>query len=206
MFKKHLNSLNLTRTHLIIFVLALIVVSGAGIIVADRSNVPTKPNTRTAPAANSSQKSFVAKVVISPATKAQGDILTIKEYGITIPLKSDLHNLSYVTQSNPQKTLLIINLEIDSYTNMANKCLGLRAGTSQSIASIVKTSGKYDAATNPNVRNLKQFDGFYIADIGASLPAKVACKDPSLQSQYDGLYAQLNSALNSSFASAKLSS
>jgi len=166
----------------------------------------TRNNTAGKGASNKTQNATAQKVVNSPAVSANQNVLNIKEYGISVPLSSDLQGISYVAQSNPQHTLVVVDLKSDVYTTLTNKCIGATDGTPQNLAVIVKTKGQYSASQNPNVTFLKQFKDFYIANIGGSQSGKITCRDASVQADYDALFNQLNSGLQASFANATLSS
>lgn len=161
---------------------------------------------KNSPAIARNTQTNTTKVVEGPKTAAKDGMLDIKEYGVAVPLSADLNGLTYVAETNPQKTLIIINLKLDSFTDLANKCVGSPKGTPQTLAALIKTKGQYDPKQDPNAKLLKQFNDFYISLIGGSLPAKLKCKDPSVQTQYDALYDKLQGALASSFANANVTS
>lgn len=142
-------------------------------------------------------------VVKGPKTTATSGTLNIKEFGVSVPLSADLNGLSYVAESNPQKTITLISVKLDSFTAVADKCVGLPGSAPQTFASLVKTKGQYDPQKDPNATLLKQFGDFYISNVGGSQPPKVTCKDSSVQAQYDSVSSQLNGALQASFANAK---
>ena len=185
----------LTQTMILLAAAVLIVVIGA--YVLSRSHTSSKKQS-TAP---TKQVPSGTKT----AGAAKGSQFEIKEYGVAITLPAELKGLSYKAETNPQKTFTIVNLKTDDYSALANKCSGAAKDTPQTLASLVKTNGNYDPNQIPKSQNLKQFDNFYIANLGGSQPPGVVCKDQPVQQQYNELYVKLSNALNSSFSSARLS-
>lgn len=178
---------------LILVAAVIIIAIIAWLVVKHQSQ---KPAAATKPTVSSNT------TAVKAAAGAPGGTLNIKEFGISVPLAADLKGLTYTADTNPQKTITIVNLKLDAFTALANKCVGQPAGTSQTLASLAKTNGTYDPTQSPRTVNLHQFDGFYVSDLGSSVAQGVVCNDQSVQGQYNDLYGRLTNALNSSFANA----
>jgi len=179
----------------VMFVIVILVLGLGGWYLVSHHNKTNKNSS----AASSQASSQGAKVT------ATSEKLNLKEFGVTVPVPSDLKGLKYSTTTSPDKIITIINLQLDQYTSMANKCTGAAANTSVVLASLVKSTGQYQPNQMPPSINLKQFPDFYIGSIGGSLPQGVTCKDQTTQKQYDDLFMKLSTALTSAFNSAQLS-
>lgn len=122
-----------------------------------------------------------------------------KEFGITVNLPEELKNLKYVAEVSPDKSIAILMLQLDSYDNVAGKCLGTPGKGIPALATLKKIKGQYNSEQIPKTINLKQFDSFYI---GGNLPVSLTCKDQTYQAQYDKLADQLTKAIETTFANA----
>ena len=172
----------------LIVVLAILVIL-AVVLVANRDN--TKPTTDTPSSATAGDV----------AGKA-GSTLVIKDLGVQIILPSSLAGMTYTTATPSSKSgqaTPIVNLSLNQYTDLANKCLSAANSVTHTFASLIKIPGKAGAGAQP----LKQFNDFYIAKLTASLPKDTKCKDAATQQSFDSMTKTLNDALQSSFQDAK---
>ena len=116
--------------------------------------------------------------VISSDQSTPAPIFTFKEFGVKIPLPSELKGLAYeaktITGSNDQKyTALYVTT--DSLHKSINACNGNFAEpvSNASFGALNKTDGKYPATpTMDDGTLLKQFDKFFI---GISYPNGLPC-------------------------------
>jgi hypothetical protein len=131
---------------------------------------------------------------------------TFKELGIQVGLPPLISKLSYTVSrppaTVPDKSLFFTRLQLDKYTELANRCFKLKASTPQYFANLVKSAGSA-GTTNPNAQVLKQFKDYYISDIGASIGSAAKCTDPSVQQDLKTMNANLNKALVNAFQTAQ---
>lgn len=128
---------------------------------------------------------------------------TFKALGVKAALPGALLGMKAAIGQPPAGTkaslAAVTTLQLDSYTALANKCLGLPPGTKQNFANLVKVTNLQQGMPKP----LKQFKGFNIVNLGASLPSNVTCKDKDTQAELKSLSNQLNSALSQALNSAQ---
>lgn len=159
-------------------------------------NGPSKSTTSNGVTANSSDLT-----VTSTSPK-----YTFKELGVQVSLPSFISKLSYTVSrppaAVPDKSLFFTRLQLDSYTQVANRCFKLKATTPQYFANLVKNQGE-PGASNPNVQVLKQFNNYYITNIGASIGSVAKCTDTSVQQDLVNINANLNKALVNAFQTAQ---
>jgi len=129
---------------------------------------------------------------------------TFKEFGVAVTLPPALQGLKYTVSTPPATanapSIVLLKLEMDNYTKLANKCTGQPAGTEQSFATLIKSPVVPGA--QPAVENLKQFDSFYIGNLGGALQ-NPTCKDDTTKKSLVDTTNTLNAALKSAFATAQ---
>jgi hypothetical protein len=182
MSKKVLHKKNLKSQKLWLIVLLAILILLVGILASTR------------PSSNSETKS-------TEQTKKE---YVFKELGVKVKLAPSLENLTYSVSSPPDSgnnaSVEITKLHLPSYTALANKCIVADAGTEQSFAILIKSPTI--PGSQPPLESLKQFNDFYIGNLGAS-QKDVACKDQATTKKLSDLTKQLDGALKSSFQSAQ---
>jgi len=135
-------------------------------------------------------------------SSASSNKLVIKDLGAEITLPASLTGTTVETQASQTsgKSTLppIVNLKLEQYSILVNRCLGSKYTFATPYASLTKISGK---AMADDTQLMKQFNGFYIERIGSGL--KLTCKDPSIQATFDSQTSKYNQALKDAFASAQ---
>jgi len=131
---------------------------------------------------------------------------TFKELGIQVGLPPLISKLSYTISrppaTVPDKSLFFTRLQLDKYTEVANRCFKLNPSTPQYFANLVKNHGT-SGTSNPNVQVLKQFKDYYISNIGASIGSAAKCSDKSVQQELENTNTSLNKALVNAFQTAQ---
>lgn len=127
-----------------------------------------------------------------------GPKYAFKELGIQVTLPNDLKDLKYSVTSPPAggPSMTILKLNTSEFTAAANKCLGTPENTEQSFATLIKTPKTGN--NPPAVESLKEFDDFYIGNLGAPLK-DVTCQNSTSKKTLDELSAKLNNALKEAF-------
>jgi len=130
---------------------------------------------------------------------------TFKELGLKVSLASSLEGLTYEASDQKAKPAppLMLRLKIKSFTDMANTCLGVPSNNYQNFATIIKQPGDYRASPTHVGDVIRQFNGYYLSDVGSSLPKDYKCKDSQTQTSLKSLQADLNKALIQTFDSAQ---
>lgn len=139
------------------------------------------------------------------ATSAQnGSKYTFKEFGVAVTLPTALSGMQYQAVSPPASSgapnITLLTLSIDKYTKLVNKCTLAPEGTKQSFATLVKTPLQGNAP--PAVENLKQFNDFYIGNLGSAIKDPV-CRDADVKKSLNDLTNELNTALRNAFQTAQ---
>ncbi len=190
-FKKQNNTAGSTPLPVIGLILVIIIVALVGIVV---SRHHTKPTTTTASTGSAG----------TPAAAASGTPLSISELGVKVVLPASLSKTTYTVDTPPPNVSVSppVRLQLDTYTALANKCLGEADNTEQDFAILAKTNSR-TPVIEPGVTLLKQFSDFYISDIGSSVPPSANCQDATTKSQLDKLSSNLNSSLQAAFKNAQ---
>jgi hypothetical protein len=191
MSKKILNKKGLAPPQIALAALIIIAILGVGWLV--NNNYSSKgSNNKTPSTAN------------APATASSAKSLEFKEYGVKINLPADLNGLKYSVSTPPASAnapnIVLVKLNMDEYTKLANKCMGTPTGTEQSFATLIKTPQLGN--TPPSVPALKQFGDFYIGNLGPALQ-NPTCKDGATQKSLSDLSKKLDTALKTAFDSAQ---
>ena len=190
-FKKQNNVAGLTPLPVIGLIVVIIIVALVGIVVSRHHTKPTAPTTSTGSSS-------------TPAAAASGTPLNISELGIKVVLPASLSKTTYTVDAPPPNVPVspLAKLQLDTYTALANKCLGEPAKTAEYFAILAKTNSR-TPVIEPGVTLLKQFSDFYISDIGSSVPPTANCQDATTKSQLDKLSSSLNSSLQAAFKNAQ---
>jgi hypothetical protein len=149
------------------------------------------------------RSSTTSNTADTKTANAEVSQFTFKEYGVSLSLPTELKGLRYdITRpANPATPdTMVVNVTTDEYTTLANKCVGGAAGTHQSFANLIKSP--VTGNTPPSIDNLKQFDDFYIGNLGSSLQ-NPTCKDAATQKNLTDLTVKLNASLKEAFKSAR---
>lgn len=182
MSKKVLHKKNLESQKLWLIVLLAILILIAGLLAS------TRPSNDS----------------VIKSTEQGGKEYSFKELGVKVKLPASLENLTYSVSRPPESasntSVEITKLYLPSYTDLANKCIGADAGTEQSFAILIKSPTIPNS--QPPLESLKQFNDFYIGNLGAS-QKDVACKDQATTKKLSDLTKQLDSTLKSSFETAQ---
>ncbi|HEX5447927.1 MAG TPA: hypothetical protein VFW90_01870 [Candidatus Saccharimonadales bacterium] len=131
--------------------------------------------------------------------------LAIKELGVKITLRDALAGTTYkvakpsVAKNSKFTIPPMVNLELNQYTELVAKCLGIKGIATFPYATLSKVSGRAPS-TDKNV--LKQFDTFYIDELVSGANPK--CKTNQTDQQaIDSLEKSLNDGLKTAFANAQ---
>lgn len=152
---------------------------------------------------------FIAKKATNnPTSKNTGSnasasqTVTIKELGVKLTLPDSLAGMKYSVDTIPSKETLppLINLSLTRYTDLANICTGGSSSMKYTFATLIKQNGKAPAGTTDVI---KQFNTFYVKNLGASVPKTTKCKDASTQIALSALTKDLNQSLQKTFDSAQ---
>ena len=124
--------------------------------------------------------------------------VTIKELGLQLGLNSTLQNLKYVATDTPlgpgAPHRTTVDLSIKEYTDLANKCTGLKSD-SLIIKKLIKIDGQAGKTRGSKV--LKQLKTYYILSLDSGLPSSEECKKSKVHSQLETLYTKLSNQLDS---------
>lgn len=130
---------------------------------------------------------------------------SFKELNLKVALPQNLKGLSYDASDQSAKPTppLLMRLKIASFTTLANQCLGASSSSYQNFATLIKQPGDYDSNPYHVGEKIKQFDTYYIADVGSSLPKNYKCKDSSKASSLAKLNQELKQSLIQAFKESK---
>jgi len=191
MKKNFLDKKGLAAPQILVVVLIIAAILGAGwLLNKDYSTNSTTNNS--------------AKTDTSTTPTSTSGTFTFKEFGVKVALPPALNGLKYTASAPPAAanapSIVLLKLNNDEYTKLANKCVGAPDGTEQSFATLIKTPVVGNAP--PSVENLKQFNDFYIGNLGGALKDPV-CKDAATKKSLTDLTNKLNAALKESFQTAQ---
>jgi hypothetical protein len=126
---------------------------------------------------------------------------TFKELGLKVALPQNLKGLSYDVSDQTAKPAppLLMRLKINSFTTAVNQCLGVQTNTYQDFATIIKQPGDYDSSPYKVGEKIKQFNSYYLADVGSSLPKDFKCLDNSKTASVRNLSQDLKKSLIQAF-------
>lgn len=150
---------------------------------------------------NNKQGSKLSKDTAGTTVNSNGPKYTFKEFGVQVTLPDALKDMKYSVTSPPEggPSITILKLSTKEFMTAANKCLGTPENTEQSFASLVKTPRTGN--NPPAIETLKQFDDFYIGNLGA--PMKDAtCQSSSTKQALEDISSKVNKALKEAFKTA----
>ena len=130
---------------------------------------------------------------------------TFQELGVKIPLPNELEGLQYEALTPPggQESIKLVRVYTKKYTELINRCFGASSNTIQAFATLTRTTGSHNPdSPSGGIKILKQFDGFYISDLGPSLPNDVVCRQKEDSDKAREATASLSRSLSAAFKEA----